>query len=217
MSIKILLSDDHKIFREAVRSLLEKEKQMEIVAEVANGDSAVKLAQELTPDVVVMDIATDSRDGIDATRRIKTLCPLVKVLILSMHRDRKFVGGVLTAGASGYLTTDCTAQELTLAVRAVVAGETCISPAISKTLVEEYVGRVSRGDPLSSPVPKGRERDILQLVAEGKTSTQIASCLGMSIRTVECHRRNIKRKLDIHTTAELTKYAIRKGITSLES
>ena len=217
MAIKILLADDHRIFREGVRLLLEREKDMEVVAETKNGRTAVESTREFTPDVVVMDIGMDNLDGIDATRRITTLCPLVKVLALSIHRDKQFIGGMLTAGASGCVTTDCAAKELSLAVRAVVAGETYISPAISRALVEECVGRVSRKDPLSSSVLKGKERQVLRLLAEGKTSRQIASCLGINVRTVEARRRDIKRKLGIHTTAGLTKYAIRKGITSVES
>ncbi|MDY6954698.1 MAG: response regulator transcription factor, partial [Thermodesulfobacteriota bacterium] len=169
-----------------------------------------------TPDVVVMDIGMDNLNGIDATRRITALCPGVKVLALSMHRDQQFVGGMLAAGAAGYLLKDCASEELSLAIRAIVAGKTYLSPAVSKGLVKGYVGRLSAGEPLSSSVLGGKEREILQLLAEGKTSRQIASCLGISVRTVEAHRRDIKRKLDLHTTAELTKYAMRKGLTSVE-
>ncbi|MDY6988353.1 MAG: response regulator transcription factor [Thermodesulfobacteriota bacterium] len=217
MVIRVLLADDHRILREGLRSLLEKEEDMEIVAETEDGRSAVESAREFTPDVVVMDIGMDNLNGIDATRQITSICPGVKILALSMHRDEQFVGGMLTAGASGYLLKDCAAEELSLAIRAIVTGETYLSPAISKVLVKEYVGRLSRGDLLFSSVLRGKEREILQLLAEGKTSRQIASCLGISARTVEAHRRDIKRKLDIHTTAGLTKYAMRKGITSVES
>jgi len=217
MGIRILLVDDHRILRQGLRYLLDREKDMEVVAETEDGRSAVESARELTPDVVVMDIGMDNLNGIDATRRIASLCPHVKILALSMHRDEQFVEGMLTAGASGYLIKDCAAEELSLAIRAIVAGETYLSPAISKILVKEYVGRLSRGDLLSSSFLKGKEREVLQLLAEGKSSRQIASCLGISRRTVDAHRRNIQRKLDIHTTAGLTKYAMRKGITPVES
>jgi DNA-binding NarL/FixJ family response regulator len=216
MTIRILLADDHRILREGLRSLLEKEKEMTVVAETEDGRSTVEWAQKLTPDVIVMDVGMDGLNGIDATRRIASLCPDVKVLALSMHRDNQLVGGMLTAGASGYLLKDCAAEELSLAIRAVVAGETYLSPAISKVLVEEYVARLSRRGLSASSALRGEQREILQLLAEGKTSKEIASCLGLSIRSVEAHRREIKQKLGIHTTAGLTKYAMRKGITSMD-
>jgi two-component system response regulator NreC len=216
MSIRILLADDHKVLREGLRALLQRAEDMEIVAEAGDGRSTVALARELSPDLVVMDIGMGNVNGIDATREIAAICPGVKILALSMHGDEQFVTGMFAAGASGYLIKDCAAEELSLAIRTIVAGGTYLSPPISRVLVKEYVGRPSRGDLWASSVLTGKEREILQLLAEGKTSRQIASCLGMNVRTIEGHRRGIMRKLDIHTTAELTKYALRMGITSLE-
>ena len=216
MSTRILLIDDHKIMRAGLRALIEKEKDLEVVAEAEDGRRAVELARDLSPDVIIMDISMNKLNGIDATRQITAACPDVKVLALSMHSDEHFVAGMLAAGASGYLLKDCAVEELSLAIRTAVGGNTYLSPPISKVVIKDYVGRLAKGVLSSSPVLTTKEREILQLLAEGKTSKQIASFLNLSARTVEAHRREMMDKLDIHSVAELTKYAVRKGITDLE-
>jgi two-component system, NarL family, response regulator NreC len=216
MSLRILLVDDHKILRAGLRALIEKEKDLEVVAETEDGHRAVELALDLSPDVIIMDISMSKLNGIDATRQITAACPDVKVLALSMHSDEHFVAGMLAAGASGYLLKDCAVEELSLAIRTAVGGNTYLSPPISKVVIKEYVSRLSKGALSPSSVLTTKEREILQLLAEGKTSKQIASSLNLSARTVEAHRREMMDKLDIHSVAELTKYAVRKGITDLE-
>jgi DNA-binding NarL/FixJ family response regulator len=216
MSIRILLVDDHKILRAGLRALIEKEKDLEVVGETGDGRRAVESARDLSPDVIIMDISMNKLNGIDATRQITAAFPDIKVLALSMHSDEHFVAGMLAAGASGYLLKDCAVEELSLAIRTAVSGNTYLSPPISKVMIRDYVGRLTRGGLSPSSVLTAKEREILQLLAEGKTSKQIASSLNLSARTVEAHRREMMDKLDIHNVAELTKYAVRKGITDLE-
>jgi len=217
MSIRILLADDHRIMREGLRSVLEKEPDMEVVAEAKDGRMTVKLAEKLSPDVILMDITMPDLNGMDATREILSMVSDVKVVALSMHSDEQFVAGMLNAGASGYLLKDCAFEELCRAIRAVVANETYLSPGIAGIVVKEYRRGLSRTEFSLSPGLTAREREVLQLVTEGKSSKEIASLLHVSVRTVESHRHQIMDKLDIHTIAKLTKYAIRKGITSLET
>ena len=217
MSIRILLADDHRIMREGLRSVLEKELDMEVIAEAKDGRMTVKLAEKLSPDVIVMDITMPGLNGMDATREILSMVSDVKVVALSMHSDEQFVAGMLNAGASGYLLKDCAFEELCRAIRAVVANETYLSPGIAGIVVKEYRRGLSRTEFSLSPGLTAREREVVQLVTEGKSSKEIASLLHVSVRTVESHRHQIMDKLDIHTIAELTKYAIRKGITSLET
>jgi DNA-binding NarL/FixJ family response regulator len=217
MSIRILLADDHRIMREGLRSVLEKEPDMEVIAEAKDGRMTVKLAEKLSPDVILMDITMPGLNGMDATREILSMVSDVKVVALSMHSDEQFVAGMLNAGASGYLLKDCAFEELCRAIRAVVANETYLSPGIASIVVKEYRRALSRTEFSLSPGLTAREREVVQLVTEGKSSKEIASLLHVSVRTVESHRHQIMDKLDIHTIAELTKYAIRKGITSLET
>ena len=217
MSIRILLADDHRIMREGLRSVLEKEPDMEVIAEAKDGRMTVKLAEKLSPDVILMDITMPGLNGMDATREILSMVSDVKVVALSMHSDEQFVAGMLNAGASGYLLKDCALEELCRAIRAVVANETYLSPGIASIVVKEYRRGLSRTEFSLSPGLTAREREVVQLVTEGKSSKEIASLLHVSVRTVESHRHQIMDKLDIHTIAELTKYAIRKGITSLET
>jgi len=215
MTIRVLLADDHRIMREGLRSLIDKEEDMEVVAEADNGRRAVELAREHCPDVIIMDISMRDLNGIDATRQITATSCSIKVLALSMHGDEQFVAQMLAAGASGYLLKDCAVDELSQAIRAVVSDQSYLCPSVSRILVQDHVGRLS-GDGLSDASPLDtREREILQLLAEGKTSRQIASCLGVSVRTIETRRREIMDKLDVHSVAGLTKYAVRKGLTDL--
>ncbi len=215
MSIKVVLADDHMIVRNGLRSLLE-QNDMEVVAEAEDGRTTVRLARDLLPDVVVMDIGMPDLNGIEATRQITAESPGVKVIGLSMHADKRFVSGMLSAGASGYLLKDCAFEELAQALRAVVASQTYLSPGINSIVVKDYMDRASITRSPDPPVLTGREREVLQLLAEGKTTKQIASQLGVSAKTIESHRQHIMSKLDLHSIAELTKYAIRTGLTSLE-
>lgn len=217
MSIRILLADDHKITRQGLRSLLEQQDDMEVAAEAENGRTAVALVDELLPDVVIMDVTMPDLNGVEATRQIVSKYPDVKVIALSMHSDTLFVTEMLRSGASGYLLKDCAFEELTRAIRAVMNDKTYLSPSISAVVVEDYLHRLSKADFSASGILTDREREVLQLMAEGKSTKQIALKLHISIKTVETHRRQIMNKLDIHTVAELTKYAVRKGLTSLDT
>jgi len=217
MSVKILLADDHKITRQGLRSLLEKEPDMEVVAEAEEGRTAVRLVRELLPDVVVMDVSMPDLNGMEATRQIVAEHPNVKVIALSIHSDNLFVSEMLKSGASGYLLKDCAFEELARAIHVVVDGKTYLSPAVLGVVVDDYLHRLARTESPSSEVLTDREREVLQLIAEGKSTKQVALKLHISVKTVETHRRQIMSKLDIHTIAELTKYAIRKGLNSLET
>ncbi len=218
MSIRILLADDHTIMQAGLRALLEKESDMEIIAEAANGREAVKLSASLLPHVVIMDISMPDLNGIDATRQIVASAADVKIIALSMHSDEQFVRGMLQAGAQGYLLKDCAAEELCYAVRAVFANHTYLSPAIAGIVAKQYVHGLCRKDTSrndAAPLTT-REREVIQLLAEGKASKEIASSLFLSVRTIEAYRRQIMDKLGIHSVAQLTKYAIRHGFTSLQ-
>lgn len=216
MSIRILLADDHKITRQGLRSLLEKQQDMEVVAEAENGRIAVRLAAEMAPDVVIMDVTMPDLNGVEATRQIVETSPDIKVIALSMHSDATFVTEMLKSGAAGYLLKDCAFEELARAIRTVINDKTYLSPSISGVVVEDYIHRISKTEFSGFDVLTDREREVLQLIAEGSSTKQIAIKLHISIKTVETHRRQIMSKLGIHTIAELTKYAIRKGLTSLE-
>ena len=217
MSIRILLADDHKITRQGLCSLLGEQADMEVVAEAEEGRTAVRLVRELLPEVVIMDVSMPDLNGIEATRQIVGEFNDVKIIALSMHSDTLFVSEMLRSGASGYLLKDCAFEELAQAIRTVVAGKIYLSPAISGVLVDDYLHRMSRADFSGSDVLTDREREVLQLIAEGKSTKQIALKLHISVKTVETHRRQIMNKLNIYSVAELTKYAIRKGLTSLET
>ena len=216
MSIRIILADDHKIFRQGLRSLLEKETELELLGEAENGRTAVELTTELQPDVVVMDVSMPDLNGIEATRQIVSRVPGTKVIGLSIHSDRSFVEGMLKAGAKGYLLKDCDSEELIRAIRAVAAGQTYLSPAVAGSVVQDYVDQ-TRAKADSNPQRlTSREREVLQLLAEGLTSKEIAAKLSLSVKTVENHRHQIMERLGIRSVAELTKFAIRQGITFLE-
>ena len=215
MSIRILLADDHRLFREGLRSLLEKEPDVEVVVEAENGRAAVELAGDLKPDVVAMDISMPDLNGMEATRQIAKQVPGTKVIGLSMHSDRHFVEEMLKVGASGYLLKDCANEEFIRAIRAVATGQTYLSPAVAGKVTEDYV-RLAKGKSLpASKTLSPREREVLQLVAEGWGSKQIAAKLNVSIKTIDSHRHQIMEKLNLHSVAELTKLAVREGLTSL--
>ena len=216
MSIRVLLSDDHQIMREGLRSLLEKEADMEVIAEAEDGRSTVELARKLRPQVVVMDITMPDLNGIEATRQITKEVPDVKVLALSIHSDRRFVMEMLRAGATGYLIKDCASEELVSAIRSVLRNQTYLGPSIADIVRRDYLRQVPKADTSISSILTAREREVLQLMAEGKTTKHIASCLDVSVKTIETHRQHIMAKLNLHSLAELTKYAIREGLTPLE-
>jgi two-component system response regulator NreC len=216
MSIRVLLADDHKIVRQGLRALLEKQQDMEVVAEAENGRAAVRLAAGMAPDVVIMDVTMPDMNGVEATRQILSKSPDIKVIALSIHADALFVTEMLKSGAAGYLLKDCAFEELTRAIRTIIDDKTYLSPSISGVVVDDYIHRLSRTDVSDIDNLSNREREVLQLIAEGNSTKQIALKLHISGKTVETHRRQIMSKLDIHTVAELTKYAVRKGLTSLE-
>ncbi len=215
MSIKIILADDHKIVREGLRSLLEKQPDMKVVAEAEDGRTTLKQVRKLLPDVVIMDVSMRDLNGIDATRQIITKSPGVKVLALSMHSDKRFIVGMLSAGASGYLSKDSTYSELVDAIRIVVSNKIYLSPRITGIVTEDYVNRLTATDSSAHSILTARECEVLQLLAEGKSTKQVASQLNVSAKTIETHRQKIMDKLDIHNIVELTKHAIREGLTSL--
>lgn len=217
MSIRILLADDHRLFREGLQSLLKEEADMEVVAQAGDGRTAVQQASELKPDVVAMDIAMPDLNGLEATRQIASRVPGTKVLCLSVHSDRRFVEGMLKAGASGYLLKNSANEELIQAIRAVAAGQTYLSPAIAETVAQNYAPHGSErkaGPSLDRLTP--RECEVLQLVAEGLASKQLATRLNISVKTVDSHRHQIMKKLNLHSVAKLTKFAIREGVTPLD-
>ncbi len=217
MSIRIILADDHRIVREGLRALLEKESDVEVVAEAENGRTAVELADQLKPDVVIMDISMPDLNGMDATVQIVGRVPGTKVIGLSMHSSRRFVEAMLKAGARGYLFKNCAREELIRAIQAVAAGQTYLSPSITDCIVEDYISQAGAKAGSGSQTLTPRERETLQLVAEGRASKQIASELNISVKTVEIHRHQIMKRLDIHSVAELTKFALSEGLTSLET
>jgi len=216
MSTKILLADDHKIVRDGLRSLIEKQPGMAVVAEAENGRAAVKLARRLKPDVIIMDLNMPDLNGIDAARQILAELPDTKIIVLSMHADKQFVLGALKAGASGYLLKDCAFEELARALQTVLKHQTYLSPEIAGTVVKDYLEQMCTIESAIEAALTPREREVLQLIAEGRSTKETADRLNVSIKTVESHRRNIMEKLNIHSTAELTKYAIRTGLTSLD-
>ena len=215
MAIKILIADDHQILRQGLRTLLEKEPDLEVVAEAENGRSTVRLARESHPEVIIMDVAMPDMNGIEATRQIISEMPKVKVIALSMYADRRFVANMLKAGASGYLLKDCASEELVRAIRVVMAHKTFLSPGVADIVVKDYVQAPLGSEVSAFSVLSNREREVLQLMAEGRSTNQIAECLHVSVKTVETHRQQMMQKLKMHSVAELTKYAIREGLTTL--
>jgi DNA-binding NarL/FixJ family response regulator len=212
-SLRILLGDDHTLVRQGVCKILEEQPEWEVVAQASDGREAVKHALALEPDVAVLDIAMPLLNGIEATRQIHRRLPNLRVLILSMHAEEAYVSQALKAGALGYLLKDSADAELMSAVTAVAAGKSYFSPAIARVMLDDYIrqlsdkGIVDRYDSLSE-----REREVLQLVAEGHSNKEIAELLSVSLPTVETHRAHILQKLDVHNTAELVLYAVRRGV-----
>jgi len=211
--VRILLADDHTVVRKGLRLLLETHLGFQVIAEAANGREAVALAEEHRPDAVVMDVAMPILNGIEAARQISIKLPQTAVVFLSMHSDEGYVLKALKVGARGYLLKDSAEHDLICAVKAVSAGKSFFSPAISKMLVEDYVRQMQELKLEDSyDLLTTREREILQLLAEGKNNKEVAGLLNLSLHTVETHRSNIFQKLNLHSGAELILYAIRKGV-----
>ncbi len=215
MPVRILLADDHRIVREGLKDLLEKRTDLRVVGEAADGLEAVRLAAQLQPDVVILDISMPGLNGIEATRRIVADLPRVKVVALSMHADRRYVLEMLKAGAVAYLLKDSAFDELTHAIDNVMACASYLSPAITDLVVREAVAQLPRTGTTAFDVLTPRERETLQLLSEGLPTKIIAARLEVSVKTVESYRQQIMAKLDLHSVAELTKYAIREGLTQL--
>ena len=214
--ITVVLADDHQIIRDGLRALISLQADMEVVAEASDGRSTAQAVVEYAPDVVVMDISMPDLNGIEATRQIRQRNPRVKILALSMHSDRRLIAGMLTAGARGYVLKDCAFDEIAQAIRTVAAGKTYLSPSIADIVVEEYVQHGGGDGADAFDVLTPRETEVLQLVAEGHGTKAVAARLHISIKTVETHRRQIMEKLGIYTVPELTKYAIREGLTTVD-
>jgi DNA-binding NarL/FixJ family response regulator len=209
--IRVLLADDHTLVLAGIRGLLTKLDGVEVVGEAADGHETLRLAEELRPDIVLLDIAMPGMNGLEVAQRLSELDPAIRVIVLSMHASEEYVLRALRAGASGYLLKDSAVAELELAIRAVVRGETYLSPPVSKRVVDEYVSRTGgTPDPLSSLTR--RQREILQLVAEGHTSKDIGQRLGLSYRTVETHRNQMMKRLGVTDIAGLVRFAVRSGV-----
>jgi two-component system, NarL family, response regulator NreC len=215
MSIRILLADDHKIMRDGLRALLETQPDMEVVAETENGQVTVEKARELSPDVIIMDVGMPDLNGIEATRAIVEMLPNIRVLGLSIHADKRFVAGMLKAGAAGYLLKDCAFEELVQAIRFVMVQKIYLSPSVAHVVVEDYVRHLSESRTSSSGLTP-RERQVLALLAEGKSTRQISVLLQLSEKTIVSHRQQLMNKLNIHKVTELVKYAIREGMISID-
>lgn len=216
ITIRVLLADDHKIIRDGLKTLIEKEAGMEVVGEAENGRQTVRLAQKLRPNVVIMDVTMPDMNGIESTRKLVEEAPGVRVIGLSMHSDRRYILGMLEAGASGYLLKDCAFEELATAIRNVAGGNTYLSPRIADVVVKGYLDKTPGPAHGPGTALTPREREVLQLLAEGMAAKEIAAHLNVSVKTVETHRRNMMEKLGMRSIAELTKYAVREGLVSIE-
>ena len=213
--IRILVVDDHAIMRDGIRALLGLHDDIEVVGEASEGKEAVEKAQELTPDVVIMDIAMPRMDGLEATRRIRKKSPKMKVLVLTQHDNKEYMLSVIKAGASGYILKRALGSELVSAIRAVQQGDSFLYPSAAAALIEDYLQHPREEEPYEQLT--AREREILKLIAEGHTSREIADMLFLSLKTVLGHRSKIMEKLNLHNRTELIKYAMREGLISLDT
>jgi DNA-binding NarL/FixJ family response regulator len=214
--IRILLAEDHTIVRSGLRALLARSDDFEVVGEAGNGREAVSLAESLHPDLVLMDISMPMLNGIEATARIVARLPHTRVIILSVHSSEEYVAQALQAGASGYVLKGADIAELEFGIRSVADGHHYLTPGVSKQVIDEYVGRVT-APVVRSPALTSRQREILQLIAEGRTSKEVASLLDLSVKTVEAHRSQIMRRLGVHDLTALVRYAVREGLISSEN
>lgn len=216
LPIRVLLVDDHRILREGIRALLVDEPDIVVVGEAGDGEEAVAKVDALRPDVVLMDVVMPRLNGVEATRRIRQRHPDVRVLVLSMYDDDEYVQQGIAAGAAGYLLKGTAADDLVLAIREVHKGASFLHPAVAAKLIDDYVRRVRGGGEEAGEPLTAREQEVLKLIAEGNTNQEIADLLCISRKTVESHRANIMRKLDLHDVTDLVKYALRKGLIRLE-
>lgn len=215
MSIKIIIADDHHMIRDGLKSLLEKEQNFDLIGEAANGREITRLTAEMNPDIVLMDVSMPELNGIEATRQIKEHNEDVGIIALSVHSDVSFVRQMLKAGASGYLVKHCEFKELVQAIYAVDKGELYLSPLISGQVIQDYLRNLAENEATVYTKLSDREREILQMLTEGKTKQEIADTLFISVKTIDSHRQNIMNKLGIDTMPALVRYAIRSGITEL--
>lgn len=214
MSIKILIADDHKLFREGTITLLSENQDIEIIGQAEDGKEAIAKAKETQPDILIIDIGMPKINGIEATRILKSEAPDIKIIALTMHSEKHFIKGMLEAGAYGYLFKNCDYDELIQAIKTVYSGKKYLSDEITEVIIHDYVGKTN--DVLETdPILSEREMEILKLFAEGKTSREISELLFISVKTVGTHKQNILTKLELNSTADLVKYAIKKGIISL--
>lgn len=218
-TLRVLMVEDHGIVRQGIRALLDEEPDITIVGETGDGSEALLLAQKLRPDIVLMDLSLPGINGIEATRQICERFPAIKVVVLSMHDGEEYVFRALRAGAAGYVIKQSTSDELVLALRAVAAGSTFLSPAASEILISDFVHRAKtqESDDEALSILTAREREVLQLIATGLSNRQIAERLHISVKTVETHRGNMMRKLDVHDRAGLVKFAIDSGLAPFET
>ena len=212
MATTILIADDHKILRDGLRKVIEQNPGLRVTGEATDGREAVKLSKNLNPDVVLMDVAMEGLNGMEATRQIIEESPGTKIIALSMHSNKRYVLGMLKAGASGYLLKECDSNELIHAIKTVASNQKYVSQQFSATLVEGLISPAKTNGPQLS----NREKEVLQLLAEGKSSKEIAGVLILSPKTIDAHRKNIMDKLKLFTLPDLTKYAIKTGLTSLD-
>ena len=213
--IKILVVDDHAIMRDGIRALLGLHDDIEIVGEASEGNEAIEKAQELMPDVLIMDIAMPGMDGLEATRRMRKKSPKIKVLVLTQYDNKEYILSVIKAGAAGYVPKRALGSELVSAIRAVHQGDSFLYPSAAAALIEDYLQQAKEEEPYNQLT--AREREILKLIAEGHTSREIADMFFLSLKTVLGHRSKIMEKLNLHNQTEVVKYAMRKGLVSLDT
>ncbi len=214
--IRILIAEDHTLVRQGLTALLKSEPDFEVVGEASDGLEAITLVDKMIPDVVLMDVAMRNLNGLEATRNIKKRFPQIKVLVLTMYDNEEMIFQILKAGASGYLIKDSAMTDLVSAIRAIYQGDSYLSPSISKKVIEEYIRRAEQGMKNGTEdLLSGREREVLQLIAEGNSIPQIASLLSISKKTAEAHKTHIMEKLNLHDKVGLIKYAIRMGLTKV--
>lgn len=214
---RILLADDHEIVRQGLKALFEKQNDMEVIGEVSSGREAVKLAYSLNPDLIVMDVTMPDLNGIEATRMIKEELPHIKIVALSMHSDKRFVLGMMKAGVSGFLLKESAFKELVAAAEAAMSDQIYLSPRIAGSVIEDFMHCLSATEISASYLLTGREREVLQLIAEGHKTREIAAKLAVSVKTIEARRKKIMEKLNLPNIAALIKFALREGIASMDS
>ena len=212
MAVRILIADDHKIVRDGLKALLESEADFEVIGEAGTGQDAIRLIRKLEPDVAVVDIGMPELNGIEVTRKMVSAQPQLKVVALTMHADRRFVAGMLHAGAAAYVLKEAAFEELINAIRSVISGQTYLSRAITDVVVDDYRKLIEAGEDGGLQQLSPREREVLQLLAEGKKTAQIADLLHVSVKTVETHRTNTMKKLGLNNIADLTRFAIKEGL-----